>query len=109
MSLPKLADLAFTPVGSYSYDGQRYLREIKTMEIVNPHSHGGKNRVEALDIPTAKALISHEYGFEFNSIQIEGVCWYDATDYNYFRFSVCGWQYEVKNFGLLEVVDNVKL
>jgi hypothetical protein len=51
-----------------------------------------------------RALISGEYGFEYNGIDISDVCWYNATDYNYFSFSVKGWEYEVENFGALKAV-----
>ncbi|MDK2902450.1 MAG: hypothetical protein PWQ93_369 [Clostridiales bacterium] len=80
----------------------RMLQECETVEIDN---HGCKVRVKKLSDLEAKAYISMEYGFEMGAIWIEGPCWYDATDWNYFRFSVRGWHYEVRDFGPLQIVD----
>ena len=65
----------------------------------------GKHIVRALFENEAKAEIAEEYGFEYNSIRIEDVCWYEATDMNYFRFSVRGDHYEVHDFGTPQPVD----
>ncbi len=65
----------------------------------------------------AKLFINRELGFEVNKIVIVHTvddyyldgCYlkkwhtyernpqYNATDWNYFRFDVCGWQYEYEN------------
>ena len=88
---------------STSYkDGIAY-REVTMVEV--EHS-GRKFNVCALFENEAKAKISREYGFEYNAIRIEGTCWYEATDMNYFRFSVNGWHYEVLDFERLEIVDS---
>ena len=84
-------------------DGQ-YMKEVVMGEIANPHSETGKSEVTVLCVDEAMALIAREYGFEYNSIRIRDICWYAATDWNYFRFSVAGWEYEVRDFGALEVV-----
>jgi len=81
-------------------DGKAY-SEHELLEIVN---HGKPARVMVLSEQEAKALISEEYGFEYNSIKIEDICWYEATDWNYFRFSVRGRQYEVKNYETLTIL-----
>ena len=64
----------------------------------------GKHKVMRLSEQEAKALISDEYGFEYSSIKIEGDCWYEATDMNYFRFSVKGWQYEAEDYGAPKIL-----
>ena len=89
--------------GTICVDG-RDMKEVVMIEIDNPYTATGKDYVRALCVDEAKALIAKEYGFEYNSIEIGDVCWYDATDYNYFRFAVGGRKYEVKNFGALTVV-----
>lgn len=81
-------------------DGKAYL-EREMMEVT---IEGRKHKVWILTENDAKAKISEEYGFEFNSIRIEDACWYEATDMNHFRFSVKGWQYQIDNYGLLEVL-----
>jgi hypothetical protein len=73
-------------------------------ELIEIDNHGKPAKVMKLSEQEAKALISKEYGFEFNSIRITGTCWYEATDWNYFLFSVNGWQYEVKDFEALKIV-----
>jgi len=81
----------------------RIWRECETIEIDN---HGKKVRVRKLDDLEAKACISQEYGFEISAIKIEAPCWYEATDWNYFKFSVNGrWKYEVQNYEALKVID----
>ena len=81
-------------------DGKAYI-EHELIEIVN---HGKTIKVRMLSEQEAKARISSEYGFEYNSIRITGACWYEATDMNYFLFSVKGWQYEVKDFEALTIL-----
>lgn len=81
-------------------NGKAYV-ERELMEIDN---HGKPTKVRKLNEQEAKALISREYGFEYNSIQIIGACWYEATDMNYFHFRVNGWQYEVKDFEALTII-----
>ena len=90
--------------GGTEYSNGRYMKEVIMVEIDNPYSSTGKRAVRALCVDEAKALISREYGFEYNAIRIRGVCWYGAADYNYFRFAVGGWEYEAENFGALRVV-----
>lgn len=85
------------------WDAGRIWRECETIEIDN---HGQKAIVRKLDDLEARACISAEYGFEMGSIKIEAPCWYEATDWNYFKFSVGGrWKYEVENYGPLKVLD----
>lgn len=81
-------------------DGKAYLERNMIKTIVNGREHD----VMVITEDEAKALISMEYGFEFNSIRIEGTCWYEATDMNHFRFSVKGWQYQVDNFERLQII-----
>lgn len=81
-------------------DGKAY-SEHKLLEIDN---HGKSAKVMILSEQEAKALISEEYGFEYNSIKIEDTCWYEATDWNYFRFSVKGYQYEARNYCALTIL-----
>lgn len=81
----------------------RMWQECDTMEIDN---HGKTITVRKLSELEAKALISQEYGFEMSAIRIEAPCWYEATDMNYFRFSVKGrWTYEARHFEALQVID----
>lgn len=74
-------------------------------EIIKVESLGKLVPVRKLSELEAKACISQEYGFELNSIKIEAPCWYEATDWNYFKFSVKGRKYEVKNYGALKVIN----
>ena len=77
--------------------------ECQTIEI---DWHGQKRTVRKLNEEEAMAKISAEYGFEFGTIEIIGDCWYEATDWNYFKFTVRNrWKYEVHNYGALEVLD----
>ncbi|OQB15747.1 MAG: hypothetical protein BWY15_00460 [Firmicutes bacterium ADurb.Bin193] len=69
-------------------------------DLITIDNHGKPIKVMVLSDQEAKALISEEFGFEYGSIKIEDVCWYEATDWNYFRFSVKGWQYEARDYGL---------
>ena len=84
------------------YENGLVLREIPLIEV---ELHGKIHKVCVLPELEAKARISREYGFEFNSIKIEATCWYEATDMNYFRFSVCGEHYEVKDYGVLKWLE----
>lgn len=92
--------------GDYSSDGKgNYWKTIGTMEIDSPHTRTGKTTVCILSEEEAKAAISQEYGFEYNSIKIERSCWYVATDMNYFCFSVQNrWKYEVRDYGALQII-----
>lgn len=83
------------------YENGKAYTEHEQIEIDN---HGKQIKVRKLSEQDAKALISNEYGFEFNSIKIIGTCWYEATDMNYFQFSVKGWQYEAKDFEALKIL-----
>ena len=77
--------------------------ECKTIEI---EWRGEKRQVRKLNEEEAMAKISAEYGFEFGTIKIIGDCWYEATDWNYFKFTVRDkWKYEVHDYGALEVLD----
>lgn len=89
---------------NYCSDGTgRRWRELETMVIEN---HGGTATVTLLREREAKMLLNQEYGFEVGQIKIEAPCWYEATDWNYFKFSVAGrWKYEVRDFGQLNVID----
>lgn len=88
-------------MSTISYENGKAYIEHELIEIDN---HGKQIKVRKLNEMEAKALISNEYGFEFNSIRITGACWYEATDMNYFLFSVNGWKYEVKNFEALKIL-----
>ena len=79
----------------------RVWRECETMDINN---QGKTITVRRLSDLEAKALISAEYGFEMGSIWIQAPCWYEATDMNYFRFSVKSWQYEARNYEALQTI-----
>lgn len=55
---------------------------------------------ELLQEVQAKVYINHDFGFEMASIKvlpnIDGFYgYYNATDYNYIRFNVKNWQYQV--------------
>ena len=67
--------------------------------------YGRAIRVRKLGDDVARAKINVEYGFEYDHIKITGVCWYKATNMNYFRFEVKCREYEVWDFGDLEIVD----
>ena len=84
-----------------SYENGKAYVEHELIEIDN---HGKPTKVMVLSEQEAKAKISNEYGFEYNIIKITGTCWYEATDMNYFHFSVKGWQYEVKDFEALTIL-----
>jgi hypothetical protein len=98
----------YSEIGSYECRNGEYYQTINMIEITNPYTPSGMTKVQALNCVDAKAAISKEYGFEFNSIKVEGVCWYDATDYNHFRFSVRGWQYEANDYNFLTVLNTVE-
>jgi hypothetical protein len=84
--------------GSYSFDGTHYVRQIHMIEIENAYCENGKTQVAALTHMEARAMIAQEYGFEFGHIKIEGICWYCASDYNHFSFSVRGRRYEADDY-----------
>ena len=81
-------------------DGKAYLER----ELIEVTIDGRQHTVMVLTEQEAKALISKEYGFEFNRIKIEGTCWYEATDMNHFRFSVNDMHYAADNFEHLEII-----
>lgn len=81
-------------------NGMAYVQQ----ELIEIDNHGKQIKVRKLSEQEAKAHLSCEYGFEFNSIKITGTCWYEATDMNYFLFSVIGWQYEAKDFEALKIL-----
>lgn len=87
---------------SSSFENGKAFRELVMIEVEH---YGRRHTVRALYENEAKAMIAKEYGFEYNSIRIENVCWYEATDMNYFRFSVCDWHYEVRDYGAPVPVD----
>jgi hypothetical protein len=92
-----ISKLRFNGLGSYSQcHGETY----RSIELITVELHGREHTVPALTDFEAKAAISEEFGFEFNSIRIEDTCWYEAADMNYFLFSARGRQYEVKDFEL---------
>lgn len=83
-------------------DGHMY-REAPVIEV---ELHNRKHTVRVLHEDEAKAKICEEYGFEYGAIRIEATCWYEATDMNYFKFSVGGrWVYEAEDYGALKLLD----
>ena len=86
---------------TYSHAGD-HLSEYETVDIKD--GFGKPCKARKLYNDEARAKISQEYGFEYNSIKITGDCWYQATDWNYFKFHVHCWDYEVKDFGALQII-----
>lgn len=83
--------------------GDKAYREYPLIEV---ELDSGVHKVRVLSEYEAKAKICEEYGFAYGAISIEATCWYEATDMNYFKFSVGGrWVYEAKDYGPLELLD----
>jgi len=100
-----MSEKNLTTRGSFGIvcDQDGFWRETPLLEIDN---HGRPTKVCVLSEEEARAKLSAEYGFDYNAIRIEATCWYEATDWNYFKFSVFGIMYEVHNYDVPVVLDS---
>jgi hypothetical protein len=88
----------------YEIDSDKCCRPLYAAELVDRILDHKPFIVPILRENEAKALISKEYGFEYNMIELDDICWYDARDYNHFEFRVRGWHYVADDFGPLTIV-----